>query len=145
MSADRKRTRFKMESENGMPYVYPSADELIDKCPVARAGETGLRAAVQEMTGVSARSWKQGASVKERPSLARGTAIAMFDADGRYAAGTAIFLSHTGSGMWVLDQHRVKDRVTRRHIAVPKNRGMEDGGTWPNASNNALAFSIIER
>ena len=95
-------------------------------------------------------NWKEGAAVKGSPGLARGTAIATF-VKGRYPQSgstgkhACIFLAHSGAGIWVLDQYTRSETIIRRHIGIPRDHKQRDDGTWPNASNNALSFSVIER
>ena len=134
-----------------MPYAYPSADELLDK-PLLGDGECIqiVKMLVPGLVGLSTRSWKKGAAVKNVQNLRRGTAIATFGPNGRFPTGNtgqhaALFLSHAGAGIWVLDQWRSQGRIVRRHIGIPKVHEQRPDGTWPNASNNALAFSVIER
>jgi hypothetical protein len=61
-------------------------------------------------------AWKRGELVKGNMTIAPGTAIATFDADGRYGNHTdgrshaAIYLGQDASGIQVLDQwvgHRI--------------------------------------
>jgi hypothetical protein len=81
--------------------------------------------------------------------LAPGTAIATFE-DGRYphrrtGQHAAFFVSSAGAGIWVMDQWKNDPRkpvVSLRHIA---RKGKTKDGKWKDPSNNAEAFSVIER
>lgn len=56
-----------------------------------------------------------------------------------------IFLAPSGAGIWVLDQYTRSETIIRRHIGVPRDHKQRADGSWENASNNAMAFSVIER
>lgn len=72
--------------------------------------------------------WKQGDTVQGNEDLKPGTAIATFDATGRYGNHTdgrshvAIFLSQDKNGIKVLDQFmkRVKDPATGETKRLPQ-------------------------
>jgi hypothetical protein len=134
-----------------MSFVYPAVDELVDK-PLLGDGECIqiVKMKVPGLIGISTRNWVKGESVMDSPNLRRGTAIATFGPDGRYPTANsgqhaALFLKHAGSGIWVMDMWRTRGKITKRFISIPRNREPRPDGTWPDASNNALAFSVIER
>lgn len=109
-----------------------------------------IKALVPGLIGITTQNWKRGASVKDLPELARGTAIATFGPDGRFPTANtgqhaAIFVSHAGAGMWVVEQYRASLVVLYRHMEVPRKHAKRPDGTWPNRSRNPLAFSVIER
>ncbi|WP_342114771.1 BPSL0067 family protein [Pseudoduganella sp. OTU4001] len=73
--------------------------------------------------------------------IKRGTAIATFDATGRYprdARGryAAIYISHNAQGIVVLDQWNAKRKVSERTIRFDPNS--------KSRSNNAETFYVIE-
>jgi hypothetical protein len=109
-----------------------------------------VKALVPGLMNVSTQSWKQGASVKGSPGLARGTAIATFGPDGRFPRANtgqhaAIFVAHAGAGIYLVEQYRDSIVVVYRHMPVPRKHAQREDGTWPNRSRNPLAFSVIER
>jgi hypothetical protein len=109
-----------------------------------------IKELVPGLIGVSTQSWKQGASVKHAPNLARGTAIATFGPDGRFprentGQHAAIFVSHAGAGIYLVEQYRNSRLVLYRHMDVPRDHAQRPDGTWPNRSRNPCAFSVIER
>jgi hypothetical protein len=53
---------------------------------------------------VNTTQWKQGALVKGDASIADGTAVATFDASGRYVGHAAIYVKQDVIGMLVYDQ-----------------------------------------
>lgn len=73
---------------------------------------------VQFATGAPlTRFWLRGPRVKRNMKIPKGTAIAVFDADGFYSDGThprhaAIYLGQTAKGVQVLDQWVGKDVAT---------------------------------
>ena len=104
-----------------------------------------IKALVPGLKGVSTQTWKQGASVKESPGLAPGTAIATFGPDGRYPTAdtgqhAAIFVAHGGAGIYVVEQYKASLVVRYRHMEVPRNHARGADGTWPNRSKNPLHF-----
>jgi hypothetical protein len=134
-----------------MPYVYAAVDELLEK-PLLGDGQCIqiVKMIVPGLIGISTQSWKQGEAVKDVANLRQGTAIATFGPDGKFPIGNtgqhaALFLKHAGAGFWVMDQWRTQGMIRRRHIGIPREHEQRTDGTWPNASNNAHAFSVIER
>jgi hypothetical protein len=134
-----------------MPFVHKSVDTLQDAEQVDGGDCVALvKANTPGLMGVPTSAWREGAKVIDSPGLVRGTAIATF-VEGRYPqAGktgkhAAYFLKHAGAGIWVMDQWKndsTKPRVSKRH--VPR-LGKNKDGTYKNPSNNAEAFSVIER
>jgi hypothetical protein len=51
------------------------------------------------------KDWKKGKRVKDIPLLAKFTAIATFDQNGRYLGHAAIYVSQDKTGIWVWDQY----------------------------------------
>ena len=87
----------------------------------------------------------------------RGTAIATFE-KGRYPQGcatgyegscqhAALLVYVMPTGIWVMDQFVSEKRRNPkpRFIQGPEPRKQKfANGTWRNAGNNALAFSVIQ-
>lgn len=136
-----------------MPHVYSEVDKL-QREPVVDGGNcvSLIKAFAPGLIGQSTLVWKEGAKVLGNRTLARGTAIATFE-NGRYprrGAGqgkhAAFFLWHTSDGFWVMDQYR-SGNPPRPYIGkrfLPK-LGKNMDGTYKDPSNNAEAFSVIER
>jgi hypothetical protein len=134
-----------------MPYRYVGDLRALDKHELFGSGECVdlVKALVPGLKGVSTQEWRKGASVKDSPGLARGTAIATFGPDGKFPRAdtgqhAVIFVAHAGAGMYVLEQYRNSKTVLFRHMPVPRDHKQRPDGTWPNRSNNPLAFSVIE-
>ena len=53
---------------------------------------------------VSTAAWKKGAQVKGLASIAKGTAIATFNENGKYSGHAAIYDGQTATGIQVVDQ-----------------------------------------
>jgi hypothetical protein len=135
-----------------MPYIYKGVRSLQDH-PLVDGGDCValVKAYAPGLKGRHTSTWKEGARVIDVASeLEPGTAIATF-VRGRYPqAGTtgkhaAFFIKSAGSGIWVMDQWKNdphKPRVSMRHIS---RAGRREDGTYTNPSNNAEAFSVIER
>ncbi len=136
-----------------MPHVYREVDRLQGQ-PVVDSGNcvSLIKAYAPGLVGQSTLVWREGARVLDSPNLERGTAIATFES-GRYPrrnAGqgnhAAFFLWHGSDGFWIMDQYRYGN-PPRLHIGkrfIPK-RGKNKDGTYRDPSNNAEAFSVIER
>lgn len=135
-----------------MPYVYMRVSQLEGK-PKAGDGDCVdlVKAFVPGLRNFSARScWRPGHRVLDMRGLVKGTAIATF-ANGKYPNArsgqhAAIFISHAGNNsFWVMDQWASKRAIKSRLIygARPGVKQAADG-SWPDASNVAEAFSVIE-
>jgi hypothetical protein len=136
-----------------MPYIYRSASSLEGQ---AKVGSTECVALVQVYAHVPNHlNWKAGDSVSGNQSILPGTAIATF-VNGHYKSNrtgnhAAFFLKHTPNGFLVMDQWRddrpapenKKPTISSREIRFRQKNPNKDG-TWPDASNNAYAYSIIE-
>ncbi|WP_373922528.1 BPSL0067 family protein [Pseudoduganella sp. SL102] len=104
------------------------------------------------LRGRTTATWRAGNWVMEAgSSIRRGTAIATFDKNGRYpqrhtGQHAALVVRVMDSGIWVVDQWRNNGgKITMRLIRVPPPRKQRNAdGSFPNASNNALAFRVIE-
>lgn len=139
-------------------FIYRDAGALENK-PKARDGECA--ALVQEYTDAPHTTlWRPGLRVIESnlegKKLARGTAVATF-VKGRYPfhegqhRHAAFFLRYGApdtdglpSGFWVVEQwnHPPLDHIQARFL---KRKGrMQENGEFPNASNNAEAFYVIQ-
>ena len=134
-----------------MPFVYTAVRTLAGQALVGSGDCVELvKAFAPGLKGVPTGAWKPGASVVEMAQrLAPGTAIATFE-DGRYphrhsGQHAAFFVSSAGAGIWVMDQWKNdphKPVISLRHIA---RKGKTRDGKWKDPSNNAEAFSVIER
>lgn len=132
-----------------MEYIYSQADTLGGK---PKVGDSDCVALVRVYAGApNHRAWKQGARVLGNKSIRKGTAIATF-VKGRYPSRSngnhaALFLRHgpAGDGFWVMDQWAKpnKKSISSRYISK-QNKKQNADGTWPRASDNADAYSIIE-
>jgi hypothetical protein len=74
--------------------------------------------------------------------IPRGTAIATFDADGKYPTDAlgkhaAVYLSHAATGILVLDQWNDQKEVKQRTIWFNRPKGTR-------RSNDADTFYVIE-
>lgn len=137
-----------------MPYVYSQVGSLEGK---SKAGNGDCVDLVKKYvpglhTASSYDCWRAGANVMQsRTRLVPGTAIATF-VNGRYPrSGTvpkhaAIFLRSAGAGgIWVMDQWKKSPSIRARIIHIAKPRIVADAnGVWPEASNVAQAFYVIE-
>lgn len=88
--------------------------------------------------------WKRGKKVSEAKAgeIARGTAIATFDSNGKYPTDglgkhAAIYLSHDANGIKVLDQWADQGEVKARTIWFNRPAGTK-------RSNDADTYYIIE-
>lgn len=137
-----------------MGYVYKDVDELAKgETPQAGRGECVdlIKEYVPGLKGKSTATWRAGAWVMEVGStLRRGTAIATFDRNGHFPQGhsgqhAALVLRVMPSGIWVFDQWRSKATISKRLIRIPPPHHQRNAdGSFPDASNNALAFRVIE-
>ena len=88
-------------------------------------------------------AWQEGAAVSGNPQIARGTAIATFEADGSYTSESgnhaAIYLYQDDRGIWVYDQWRGQP-VHKRLIRFEGGSGSK----WGSKSNNGRRFAVIE-
>lgn len=136
-----------------MPHVYRAVDKLQGRAVVDGGNCVSLiKEFAPGLTGLSTMTWREGARVLGNRAIARGTAIATFE-NGRYprrGAGqgnhAAFFLWHTSDGFWIMDQYRYAN-PPRLYIGkrfLPK-LGKNKDGSFVNPSNNAEAFSVIER
>jgi hypothetical protein len=88
-------------------------------------------------------AWQGGAAVRGNPHIARGTAIATFEADGSYTSETgnhaAIYLYQDARGIWVYDQWQGQP-VHKRLISFEGGSGAKQG----SKSNDGRRFAVIE-
>lgn len=129
-----------------MPYVYHDADALEG---TEKVGDKHCVALVRHYAGIASTShWTKGDKVLGHVQLAKGTAIATF-VDGRYPNQSGgnhatFYLRQDLGGIWIMDQWSsdvTKPKVSSRYIR--KRGGVRSDGTYPDASNNAEAFSVI--
>ncbi|WP_234012092.1 BPSL0067 family protein [Cronobacter dublinensis] len=98
-------------------------------------------------------AWRRGALVKGNTSITPGTAIATFDADGRYGNHTdgrshaAIYLGQDSTGIKVLDQWMRRDvdklgrPITVPHTVSPRTIFFRSS---PRAENNGVNYYVVE-
>ena len=128
-----------------MAYVCEDT-EALEGAPVM--GSHQCVVLVQRKAGAPVTSaWRAGVAVKDNLTLRKGTAIATF-VDGRYpnhAHGNhaALYLSQDAAGILVMDQWKSANKLTvsKRTLYF---KGKDKLGRYPNASQNADAFSVIE-
>ncbi len=133
-----------------MPFVYSYASKLDGK---AKVGSKQCVALIQHYSPTVGQTsqWKEGEPVLGNLTIEPGTAIATF-VKGKYASlstgnHAAFFLEHAVDGFYVVDQWSnddTKPRISKRLIRT-KGRKQLDDGRWPESSNNAYAYAIIER
>jgi hypothetical protein len=134
-----------------MAFVYKAVRELQEKELVDGGDCVALiKHYAPGLAGVPTSAWKPGDRVVEvARKLAPGTAIATFE-KGRFprrqtGQHAAFFIASAGAGIYVMDQWKNDDqkpRVSMRHIP---RRGKNKDGSYKDPSNNAEAFSVIER
>ena len=94
-------------------------------------------------------SWSKGALVKGGTSIAPGTAIATFDADGTYGNHTngsshaAIYMGQTEKGIQVIDQW-VSHEHGKRVVQMAHERTIRFHGGAGKKSNDGDAFYVVE-
>lgn len=134
-----------------MPYVNIRADDLLGK-PLLGDGECVqiVKMTAPGLEGISPINWKQGEPVLGSKNLRRGTAIATFT-NGKFprqntGQHAALFLAYGGvASFYILEQHKHSGKILRRRLDIPPHGDRRANGTYPNASNNAAAFSVIEK
>jgi hypothetical protein len=108
-------------------------------------GHTECVEFVRQAAGAPATTaWRKGVKVSEAQiqAIPRGTAIATFDAAGRYPTDAlgkhaAIYLTHDAIGIRVLDQWRDQGEVKERTIRFNRPKGTR-------RSNDGDTFYVIE-
>lgn len=133
-----------------MSFIYGDANSLNHKDKV---GSHHCVALVQQYANLPHTSrWKQGDDVLGNYQVIAGTAIATF-INGRYPSKphgnhAAFFLRHAADGFWVVDQWKDKPggdvRSISERLIKSLHRKQNKDGTWPQASDNADAYSVIE-
>lgn len=129
-----------------MSYVYREADNLVGEKVVGSGQCVEL---VKKYTDVGVASgWREGDIVVGNGLLAKGTAIATF-VKGRYlnrphGNHAAFFIRQGINGIYVVDQWLSNDRVEIGERFI-KSKGKNRDGSFKDPSNNADAFSVIER
>jgi len=136
-----------------MRYVYAMAGALQRK---PKVGNGDCVALLQHYAHApNTQLWKQGIAVLDAKDIAPGTAIATF-VKGRYPSNNranhaAFFLRHAapGQGFYVIDQWipkpgRGEKPYISSRLIYAKHKKQNADGSWPEASDNADAFSVIE-
>ena len=138
-----------------MPFIFNNPKSLVGK-PLAGSGTCVdlIKVYVPGLRGLPTTAWREGASVMDaRGAIAPGTAIATFE-KGRYPRRShdnhaALVVLVMGSGIWVVDQwaHDPKNPlIKKRLIRVPAPGEQRNAdGSFKKPSDNALAYSVIER
>ncbi len=128
-----------------MAYVYGLVDSLQGKKLVG-SGECVDLVKQYAHLGITG-TWKQGRKVFGDKSISRGTAIATF-VNGKYPIGkdahkhAAFYLEQDSNYIYVMDQWKSKKIISARPLS--RKGGVRSDGTYPDASNNAEAFYVIE-
>lgn len=112
---------------------------------VSAQGKTECVEFVRQSTGAPQTTmWKRGKKVSDAKfgEIARGTAIATFDVNGKYPTDAlgkhaAIYLEHNVQRIFVLDQWNDQGEVKQRPIWFNRPKGTR-------RSNDADAFYVIE-
>ena len=126
-----------------VPYVAADPESYIGKS----VGDGQCVAFVKAAAGAPVTSaWRVGTLVKGAV-LAKGTAIATFDANGLYANAptgnhAAIYLSQDAAGIQVLDQWVSPGKPP--HAVSARTIRFQGGAAGVSASNNGDLFSVIE-
>jgi hypothetical protein len=133
-----------------MSFIFVRPSRLVGKDKV---GSHHCVAFVQEFASTGHTSgWREGDAVLGNKDIQPGTAIATF-VNGKYRNNStgnhaALFVRHDVNGFWVVDQYKDKDdgqvRPIDERLIRATNRNQRKDGSWPNASNNAYAYSVIE-
>lgn len=118
-----------------------------EKQYVNKKGNTECVEFVRQATGApNTREWRRGLKVSEAAKgvIPRGTAIATFDAAGRYpddkdtqGKHAAIYLEHDDKGIQVLDQWNKLGKVGKRTIRFSRSAGT-------SRSDNGDTFYVID-
>jgi hypothetical protein len=133
-----------------MPFVFVQPERLVGK---EKVGSHHCVALAQEYASTGHTSgWRAGEAVLNNKGIVAGTAIATL-VKGQYRNNStgnhaALFVRHDVDGFWVVDQYKDKVEGDVRPIDLRliriKGRTQRADGSWPDASNNAYAYSIIE-
>ena len=130
-----------------MAYVYSLVNSLQN---TEMVGDQECVALVKKYAHLGATAtWRQGKKVFGDMSRPRGAAIATF-VHGKYPASgagfhkhAAFYLGQDANFIYVMDQWKgKKTKVSQRKL--PRRGGMRSDGSYPDASNNAEAFYVIE-
>jgi hypothetical protein len=130
-----------------MPYSLKIAEkDVFGKNKfINKKGNTECAVFIQQATGAPrTEDWKEGLKVSDAKAgqIARGTAIATFDDNGKFPTDTlgkhaAIYLSQNTAGIVVLDQWDSQQEVKQRTIWFNRPQGTR-------RSNDADTFYVIE-
>lgn len=129
-----------------MTYIYAKVDDLEN---TDKVGTKECVVLLQHYANLPpTKLWKEGIAVCGNLTISKGTAIATF-VGGKYKSATtgnhaAFYISQDAAGIWVMDQwanDATKPKVSKRYI---RKKGKLANGTYPDPSNNADAYSVIE-
>ncbi|WP_296001779.1 BPSL0067 family protein [Rugamonas sp.] len=129
-----------------MNYVYSGVDDLKGK---PKVGTQECVALIRRYTNAGPTAlWRRGPDVAGNLAVSKGTAIATF-VNGRYLSlshgnHAAFFVRQGLGGIYIMDQWRSKNKKSISEHFI-KSKGMNADGTFKDPSNNADAFSVIER
>jgi hypothetical protein len=105
---------------------------------------------VQKATGAPLTSeWRAGASVFGNPKIKPGTAIAVFDKDGRYGNHTdgtshaAIFLGQDAGGIHVIDQFNTVEGGKITGHRAPMERDIQLNSTSKDKVDDPRNYNVI--
>ena len=130
-----------------MPYIATNPDSYAG---IHSVGSGECVALVEKATGAPhASAWTRGALVKGNTAIKPGTAIATFDAAGKYANHrhgnhAAIYLGQDASGIQVIDQWNATDPVTHKRKPHPPSKRTISFNDKKGAQDNGNKFSVIE-
>jgi hypothetical protein len=133
-----------------MGYVYKNVDDLQDHELVGNAECVDLiKKLAPGLKGLSTSAWKEGATVVGSLAMEPGTAIATFESgrfpQRRHGQHAAFFVKREADAIWIMDQWRNDPRKPRISMRRVPRKGKRKDGSFTDPSNNADAFSVIER
>ena len=133
-----------------MAFIYANVNALQNTQKVGDKNCVALVRHYLKSQGLKeTKTWREGTKVMGNTGIVPGTAIATF-VNGRYPNKShgnhaALYVGQNAGGIMVMDQWKndaTKPRVSLRYIRA--GGAMRPDGTYPQASDNANAFSVIE-
>jgi hypothetical protein len=138
-------------SPTGNPLAAAAAGRYVAGNPRQWIGQPSVGtgecvALVRAATGApQAEDWRRGVQVQGNTNVRPGTAIAMFDKNGRYNGHAAIYLDQDKHGVQVVDQWNIRDRqghVTRQH--QPSERALPPGDSRHAPIDRGEFYYVVE-
>jgi hypothetical protein len=129
-----------------MSYIYAAVDDLQG---LPKVGTKHCVPLVQHYAKAPvAGLWKEGEPVLGNTTIKKGTVIATF-VNGKYANlptgnHAGLYISQDTNGIWLMDQWKddiKKPTISKRYV---KKLVKNTDGSYPDASNNALAYRVVE-